>query len=857
MEQAALTEPRWAGAAELALRFRSPAVAAALAIELVLAAIDAATGHSTVLTLAYLFPVLALSVVETGERTGAVAAVAVVLALVSGIWDDYFFAAAHLYRFGVVAGGGILATVGAVFRHRAVVARDQMVMLNRIGEIADGSAELEDALAQLAEVIVPGAADACTLTLLDGGRPRRVVRRVRSEYPEIAAAVDAISGQAPPEAQDVVRSGEARLVRRFQRLGGRGASTRASPESLAILRRTRMSSGIFAPVRAGEETLAVLTLGVGPSGRRYGAGDVRFALTVGSRAALAIQNARLLRRLRESEARLEAVVGSLADAVTIREVSGRLVYANDAALRSMGLASVDELQHRDPVELFGQYTVTDEHGNPLRMEDLPSVKLLTEGTAEPLLLHAVHPEEGIETWSVLKATPLYDEAGRLEAAVTVIEDVTESKRAELRTRFLAQASAVLAASLDYEQTLSNVAWLAVPEIADWCAVDLVDERGVRQQVVAAHRDPRKLELAQRLRELEPDELDPDDGLGLVLRTGEPLLYPDIPHELLEHAARDAEHLRLLQAVQMRSAIVVPMRGPTRILGAMTLVNAESGRRFSEGDVSFVEQLASRAAVAVENAHLYSERARIASTLQHSLLPDALPSIEGWELASLYRPAGAGATVEVGGDFYDAFATRSGWMVLIGDVTGKGVEAAAMTSLVRHGARFVAEYERDPGEVLARLDRTLRQRGALSLCTALCLHIDGDRVALASAGHPPPLLVGGDGVRAVGRPGSVLGAFEDGAWPVQRITLQPEEVLLLYTDGVTDTVGEAGRFGEERLLRTVGECGPQAPEELLHCLDEALNRFQVGAQADDTAALALRLTARREPARLHPREHRLV
>jgi serine phosphatase RsbU (regulator of sigma subunit) len=187
------------------------------------------------------------------------------------------------------------------------------------------------------------------------------------------------------------------------------------------------------------------------------------------------------------------------------------------------------------------------------------------------------------------------------------------------------------------------------------------------------------------------------------------------------------------------------------------------------------------------------------------------------------------------------------MVLIGDVTGKGVEAAAMTALVRHGARFVGEYAPDPAEVLARVDRALRQQPTLSLCTAVCLRLDGEHITVASAGHPPPLLVTDNGVHPIGRTGAVLGSFEDGEWPTTELTLAANEVLLLYTDGVTDTVGEGDRFGELRLQETVAECGPLAPQQLLKCLDTALSDFQSGAQADDTAAMALRLTSAPLPA----------
>jgi serine phosphatase RsbU (regulator of sigma subunit) len=297
---------------------------------------------------------------------------------------------------------------------------------------------------------------------------------------------------------------------------------------------------------------------------------------------------------------------------------------------------------------------------------------------------------------------------------------------------------------------------------------------------------------------------------------------------------------------MRSVLIVALRTGGRRLGAMTLVSAESRRRFTEDDVRFAEQVAARAAVAVENARLYTEHAQIASTLQESLRPEALPSIAGWDVASLYRPAGSSGEVDVGGDFYDAFETGRGWLILIGDVTGKGVEAAAMTSLVRYGARFVGEQLPEPTAILARLDAALRRRSRLSLCSALCLRIAGDRVSFASAGHPLPLLVTDDGVRSVGRPGPVLGAFEDSQWPTEELTLAPEELLLLYTDGVTDTVGPAGRFGEQRLRQTTAECGPLPVDEFLACIDKALTDFQVGPQADDTAAVALRLSGEAVP-----------
>jgi GAF domain-containing protein len=149
----------------------------------------------------------------------------------------------------------------------------------------------------------------------------------------------------------------------------------------------------------------------------------------------------------------------------------------------------------------------------------------------------------------------------------------------------------------------------------------------------AHVDPAKLEMAERLRAYEPEQLDPERGIGRVRHTGESLLYPRIPDELLEETAVDAEHLRLLRAVGIHSVLIVPMTAESRTIGALTMVNAESGRTFDQNDLEVAEQIAERAALAVTNAHLYTERSEVALTLQPDLLPDALPEIPGWEIAT--------------------------------------------------------------------------------------------------------------------------------------------------------------------------------------------------------------------------------
>jgi serine phosphatase RsbU (regulator of sigma subunit) len=182
-------------------------------------------------------------------------------------------------------------------------------------------------------------------------------------------------------------------------------------------------------------------------------------------------------------------------------------------------------------------------------------------------------------------------------------------------------------------------------------------------------------------------------------------------------------------------------------------------------------------------------------------------------------------------------------VLLGDVTGKGVEAAALTSLVRHGARFLSRYERSPSRILAGLNEALREQRGLLLCTAMCVRLENDRAIVASAGHPPALVVRDDGrLREIGAAGPLLGAWSMASSPDRPVPIAPDETLFLYTDGVIDTRGEYGRFGMRRLKRTLCEHAGKPPDRLLSELESALERFQVGAQADDTAVLALRPVA---------------
>jgi transcriptional regulator with GAF, ATPase, and Fis domain len=247
---------------------------------------------------------------------------------------------------------------------------------------------------------------------------------------------------------------------------------------------------------------------------------------------------------------------------------------------------------------------------------LPGRRSLAEGVGSEVVVRFRVRATGEERWSAVKATPIKDPGGAVTMAINVIEDITHHKRAELAQRFLSESSAVLGGSLDMAQVLQHVASLAVPEVADWCAVDLVANGGL-DRVALAHQDPAMVELAEKLQQRYPPDPRSDAGVSAVLRTGESQLYPEIPDELLRSGTQDEEHYRLITEIGMRSAMVVPMVARGRSVGALTFVSGPSGRRFDEQDLELAEELARRCAIAIDNARLFSERAYIARTLQHS------------------------------------------------------------------------------------------------------------------------------------------------------------------------------------------------------------------------------------------------
>jgi serine phosphatase RsbU (regulator of sigma subunit)/PAS domain-containing protein len=566
--------------------------------------------------------------------------------------------------------------------------------------------------------------------------------------------------------------------------------------------------------------------------RTYTPADHEFAQLIAGRAALALENAALARR----QTHLTTALDTLAEAVTIQDAERGLIYANDAAAAVLDFETAEQLLATRPEDIIDSYESFLEDGRRLTLEDLPGRAVLQGRRPEPVTVRAIHKRTREERWRVVKATAV---PGHPTLAVNVIEDITDVKRAEHAQRFLAQAGAVLASSLDYEQTLGRITRLAVPRLADWCSVSLpAADRLV--SVAVSHADPARIAFARDYERRYPTRLDSESGPAQVLRTATASITNDVDDALLDRAIPDPEQRELLKGLGMRAVMIVPMVTGGRAIGVLSFVSAESGRSFSRADRELAEELGRRAGSAVENARLYRERSHIAQTLQKSLLPEALPAIPGLRVSSLYRPAGAENLV--GGDFYDAFPTGRGWLLLVGDVTGRGAEAAAQTAQARHTLRTAGMLLGDPAQAVHQLNRALTDRRELAPCTVALVHVSAQTAEVVCAGHPQPLLIRAGEPRPIGHFGPMVGAWADSAWAAETLALEPGDVLVLYTDGVTDAKGAAERFGDANLVATLR--GVDDAAGAVAAIDRALNAFQKGPQADDTAVLAFDLPLNR-------------
>lgn len=872
-----------------------------------------------------------------------------------------------------------------------VPASEAARLLNRAGAILGEDGDEATLLERVALAALPELGVACTVDVL--GPDGRLERRAA------AHATDDTAGFDRP-----IRPVDA--VHRALRLPG-GEPLGVPATSLPLGDRPDapvMPLALVVPLVADGRALGALTFGEDDPSRPYDEARRALAAGFGRLVALRLQTGRAVRDAHTARAHSDEA-HALLEAVHAVTPVGLAHVDDDLRLVAMNPAFAALLE-RTPRSCAGAPLDELFAGAVPALSAVADRARSAERRATGVAVDVTGPDGALRHLDVSVAPIAAGPEGPGGFSLTVA-DVTERRRADdarRRTmRHLAALAAVgelLDAELELEPTLESIVRVAVEQLADWCVIAMPGDDGRLRSVALAHRDAGQAELVRRLEEEYPAVPGTPRGALEVLRTGRPTLFEDITDELLEAVARDERHLRLLRALRLRSAVIVPLISRGRRFGVLTLVSARADRRFDRDDVRVAEELARRSASAIDAAQLYraadeararaeatvalerrthaalqqaldrartlseisgiiersvdledealaavlqqlvpsladaaeieleapalghrhavavrtdasppaeppavlsselafglvrrgvrlgtltcrwrsmatasseelelfeevadrlavaadaaalsAERTVAARTLQSSLLPQTLPRIPGAVLAGRYLPARGGG--EVGGDFYDVFPLGDGtWMLVIGDVCGKGVAAATVTAQARYTLRALAPAAPAPADALQELNRVLiaqREHDRFVTLAALRLHPVGAagtaRVEVACAGHPAPLLLRADGSHlAVPARGQLLGVFGTVGLEATELDLGPDEVLVAFTDGVTES--DPHRLLEPATIaQHVAGAVPRGPGGVALAV-ELLARRRAPADhlPDDVAVLALALDA---------------
>lgn len=416
-------------------------------------------------------------------------------------------------------------------------------------------------------------------------------------------------------------------------------------------------------------------------------------------------------------------------------------------------------------------------------------------------------------------------------------DIAAPAPARAPTELVEEVAIGLAGSLNLRRSALRLLTLIRPRLADWAMVVVPDSRPGGLLIVGGDDTGFHGVISQ----MSVDDL----GLGRVLRTGRTeLVHVDLAGDAEASLATMIPHSRLAaEAATMRPAdllgVALTARGTT--LGALVMVRGQ-GRGFSHEDVAVAERIATRAAMALDSARLYEERGRIATVLQASLRPPTLPEIDGVQLAARYRPAAE--HLDIGGDFYDVHGAGQDWLLSLGDVSGKGVEAAALTGRTRQSIRTAGYFDRRPHALLGALNSVLYDEGTTQFVTVVCARMQpgaagGLDVDLASAGHPAPIVlrVGGR-VEQVDVYGTAAGMVAEVEYRPVTIHLDRGDTMLMFTDGIDEAFGADGLYGVERLIALLPAYAGAGPEVICEAIEQNVVEYLDGRPHDDMALLAV-------------------
>ncbi|MFE0448686.1 SpoIIE family protein phosphatase [Streptomyces fungicidicus] len=557
-----------------------------------------------------------------------------------------------------------------------------------------------------------------------------------------------------------------------------------------------------------------------------------------------------VRRLEQEVALSNRIVAQSPIGLAVLDGDLRYVSVNPALERMNGLPAGEHLGRTMP-EVLPRVDAEEVEESARRVLEtgLPAVDRSMTGRtpADPDDDHAWH----------VSLYRLENTLGTVLGVAVSVVDITEQHRANTeaesarrRLAVIADATARIGTSLDLERTAGELADVAVPELADAAAVDLLEAVAQgRRSALGPTEDAVIRALAVRW-VATPDVLSAADPPGLVtryapdrlitecVRTGLPVMVPHVDDEDLARIARSPEAAALLARAGVHSYLAVPLIARGEVLGALDLTRTRNPRAFDEDDLLLARELASRAAVQIDNARWYQSARDTALTLQRSLLPSHPPVTGGLEVASRYQPGGA--TSEVGGDWFDVIPLEDGRTALVvGDVMGSGIPAAATMGRLRTATHTLASLGLDPAVLLEHLDRIT---AGLDQALATCVYAVHDprerRCTIANAGHLPPARVrAGHAAELLDLPTGVPLGVGGVGFSTTTVELGPGDRLVLYTDGLVETRRHALDERLDRLLGLLDRPGHSLEE----VCDLLLGTLREPDNVDDVALLIARAT----------------
>ena len=444
--------------------------------------------------------------------------------------------------------------------------------------------------------------------------------------------------------------------------------------------------------------------------------------------------------------------------------------------------------------------------------------------------------DGMYRWFLARMAVLEDDGDRAGRWFGSGTDIHDRKRAADAMAFLEDATDELASARDVGTALRNATMMAVPRMADWCAIYLRKPDGIFYPAGIHHRDPERVRLAHELVRRYPFS---DETSTEMLERRRPIFMPEITPAALAAGAKDATHAELLAQLDLASAIVVPLVAGDGVIGMLHLVRGAASERFVASDVDLAQIVARRVAIAIDNAALYERDHHVAETFQRAALPRTLPQVPFVELDAVYVAGEREA--QIGGDWYDALTLADGSLVIsIGDVAGKGLEAAVLMSSVRQAIRVAALQALPPDRILAVAQMSLTAERPGRFVTAFVGRFSAGRTELeyACAGHPAPLLHNGGAVYELELGGPPLGVTEFD-YDLHRLHLAERCLLVAFTDGLiettTDVIG-----GQRRVSEIVASAGI---EQTARPATYVCARILGESVRDDTAILSVRIDRR--------------